>query len=60
MANKNGKNKGYSYRYNKSGTITCRAYYQMFDNTSKQLSATGKTEKEARKNLNIKYLEICK
>lgn len=60
MANKSGKNKGYSYRYNRSGTVTCRAYYHMLDGTSEQLSATGKTEEEARKKLNIKYSEICK
>ena len=44
MAKKKGKNKGYSYRYNKSGTVTCREYFDMPNGTSKQLSATGKTE----------------
>ncbi len=60
MARKKGKNKGYSYRYNKSGTVTCREYFDMPNGTSKQLSATGKTEDESRKKLKAKYAEICK
>ena len=60
MANKKGKNKGYSYRYNKNGTITCRAYFDISKGTRKQLSATGKSEEESRKNLQKKYSEICK
>lgn len=60
MARKKGKNKGYTYRYNKSGTITCRAYFDIPDGTRQQLSATGKTEEESRKNLQTKYAEICK
>jgi len=60
VSNKNGKNKGYTYRYNKSGTVTCRAYFDIPDSTRQQLSATGKTEDDARKNLNNKYANICK
>ena len=60
MAHKKGKNKGYTYRYNKSGTVTCRAYFDMPNGTRQQLPATGKTEEEARKNLQTKYAEICK
>ena len=60
MAKKKGKNKGYTYRYNKSGTVTCRAYFDMPNGTRQQLPATGKTEEEARKNLQTKYAEICK
>lgn len=57
---KSGKNKGFSYRYNKSGTVTCRAYFDMPDNTRQQISATGKTEAEARRKLEQKYANICK
>lgn len=57
---KEGKNKGYTYRYNKSGTVTCRAYFDMPNGTREQLPATGKTEKEAREKLKAKYAEICK
>ena len=60
MARKKGKNKGYSYRYNKSGTVTCREYFDMPNGTSKQLSATGKTEEESRRKVKAKYAEICK
>lgn len=60
MARKKGKNKGYSYRYNKNGTVTCRAYFDMPDGNRKQLPATGETEDEARKKLLEKYGEICK
>ena len=60
MAIKKGKNKGYSYRYNKNGTVTCRAYFDMPDKNRKQLSATGKTEDEARKKLLAKYSDISK
>lgn len=60
MANKKGKNKGYTYRYNPSGTVTCRAYFDMPDGTRKQLPATGRTEEEARKKLNANYAKICK
>lgn len=60
MATKKGKNKGYTYRYNKSGTVSCRAYFDMPNNTRQQLSATGKTEEESRKNLLAKYSDICK
>ena len=60
MAKKKGKNKGYTYRYNRSGTVTCRAYFDMPNETSKQLSATGRTEEESRKELKAKYAEICK
>lgn len=60
MAIKNGKNKGYSYRYNKSGTITCRAYFNMPDGNRKQLSATGKTEQDSQNKLKSKYAIICK
>lgn len=60
MATKKGKNKGYTYRYNKSGTVTCRAYFDMPNNIRQQLSATGKTEEESRKNLLAKYSDICK
>lgn len=57
---KSGKNKGYSYRYNKSGTVTCRAYFDMPNGTREQISATGKTEQESRKKLEEKYASICK
>lgn len=57
---KKGKNKGYTYRYNKSGTVTCRKYFTMPDGNKEQLPATGKTEEEARKKLDEKYAEICK
>ncbi len=57
---KKGKNKGYSYRYNKSGTVTCRAYFDMPYGNRDQLSATGKTEEESRKKLLDKYAKICK
>ncbi len=60
MAHKKGKNKGYTYRYNKSGTVTCRAYFDMPNGTRKQLSSTGKTEEESRKTLQNKYADICK
>lgn len=60
MAKKKGKNKGYSYRYNKNGTISCRAYFDMPDNTRKQLSATGRTEEESKDKLISKYAKICK
>lgn len=59
MANKKGKYKGYSYRYNESGTITCRAYFNMPDGNRKQLSATGKTEQDSQNKLKQKYAEIC-
>lgn len=55
---KNGKNKG--YRNNPCGTITLRKYFEMPDKTKKQLQGTGKTKKEARKNLLDKYAKICK
>ena len=60
MANKKGENTGYSYRYNKSGTVSCRKYFTMPDGYRKQLFATGGTKGEARDNLDIKYTEICK
>lgn len=60
MANKKGKNKGYSYRTNKNGTICCRKWVLMPDSTKKQISATGKTETEARNKVEKKYAEICK
>lgn len=60
MANKKGKNKGYTYRYNESGTVTCRKWVLMPDNTKKQLPATGKTETDARNKLEKKYAEICR
>lgn len=60
MAGKKGKNKGYTYRYNKNGTVTCRAYFDMPDGSRKQLPATGQTEEESRKKLLEKYGEICK
>lgn len=60
MAVKKGKNKGYTYRYNKSGTVTCRKYFTMPNGNREQLPATGKTEEEARKKLDEKYAEICK
>lgn len=60
MANKNGKNKGYTYRYNKSGTVTCRAYFDIPGGNRKQLSATGKTEQDSNNKLKVKYAEICK
>lgn len=60
MANKKGKNKGYSYKYNKSGTVTCRKYFTMPDENRKQLSATGKSEAEARNELDEKYAMICR
>lgn len=60
MANKKGKNKGYSYRYNKSGTVTCRKWVVMPNGTKKQLPATGKTETDARNKLDKKYAKICK
>lgn len=60
MANKKGKNKGYSYRYNPSGTVTCRKWVIMPDGSKKQLPATGRTETEARNKLDKKYAEICK
>lgn len=60
MANKKGKNKGYSYRYNKNGTVTCRAYFNMPNSTRKQLSATGKTEQDSQNKLKQKYAEIFK
>ena len=60
MAKKRGKNKGYSYRYNKNGTVTCREYFNMPNGRSEQLCATGKTEEESRKKVKAKYAEICK
>ncbi len=60
MANKKGKNKGYSYRYNKNGTVTCRKYFTMPEGNKNQLSSTGNTEKESREKLDKKYAEICK
>lgn len=57
---KKGKNKGYTYRYNKSGTVTCRKYFDMPNGTREQLPATGNTEAEARKKLDEKYSKICK
>lgn len=60
MANKKWENTGYSYRYNKSGTVSCRKYFTMPDGYRKQLFATGKTKGEARDNLDFKYTEICK
>lgn len=60
MANKKGKNKGYTYRYNKSGTVTCRKWVIMPDGSKTQLPATGKTETEARNKLDKKYADICK
>lgn len=64
MAKKSGKNKGYSYRINKNKgektTVTCRKYFLMPNGKREQLSATGKTEEEARKKLDEKYAEIYK
>ena len=60
MAKKSGKNKGYTYRINKSGTVTCRKYFLMPNGKREQLPATGKTEEEARKKLDEKYAEIYK
>lgn len=60
MARKSGKNKGYSYRYNKCGTVTCRKYFNIPNGNREQLSATGKTEDESRKKLDEKYAEICR
>ena len=64
MAKKSGKNKGYSYRINKNKggktTVTCRKYFPMPNGKREQLSATGKTEEEARKKLDEKYAEIYK
>ena len=60
MAHKKGKNKGYSYRYNESGTVTCRGYFDMPNGNRKQLSATGKTEQDSQNKLKRKYAEICK
>lgn len=60
MARKSGKNEGYSYRKTKNGKIECRAYFDMPNNERKQLSARGKTEKDARNNLLKKYSERCK
>lgn len=60
MARKKGENKGYSYTYNESGSVTCRKYFDMPDGTRKQLRGTGNTKTEARKNLDKKYAEICK
>lgn len=60
MANKKGKNEGYSYRVKPSGKVECRAYFDMPDGTRQQLGATDDTEDKARKKLNSKYAEICK
>ena len=60
MANKKGENTGYSYRYNKSGTVSCRKYFTMPDGYRKQIFDTQETKGEARDNLDIKYTEICK
>lgn len=60
MARKSGKNKGYTYRYNKSGTVTCRKYFTMPDGHREQLPATGQAEEEARKKLDDKYAKICR
>lgn len=60
MAKKSGKNKGYSYKYNKSKTVTCRKYYTMPNGIRKQLVATGNTEEDSRKKLDEKYANICK
>ena len=60
MARKSGKNKGYTYRINKNGTVTCRAYFDMPSGIRKQISATGRTKEESRKELNYKYAEIWK
>ena len=60
MARKSGKNKGYTYRTNKNGTVTCRAYFDMPSGIRKQISATGRTKEESRKELNSKYAEIWK
>ncbi len=60
MARKSGKNKGYSYRDTSSGKRECRAYRKFPNGEVKQMSATGKTDAEARDNLNSKYAEICK
>lgn len=60
MARKSGKNKGYTYRYNKCGTVTCRKYFTMPNGKREQLPATGKTKEEARKKLDEKYANICR
>lgn len=60
MAKKSGKNKGYSYKYNKCGTVSCRKYFTIPNENRKQLSATGNSEEESRRKLDEKYAKICK
>lgn len=60
MAKKNGKNKGYNVSKTKSGKIRFKQYVDLPDGTRKQLSATGKTETEARENFKRKYAKIWK
>lgn len=60
MARKKGKNKGYNVSKTKSGKIRFKQYADLPDGTRKQLSATGKTEAEARENFKRKYAKIWK
>lgn len=60
MARKSGKNDGYSYRDTKSGKRECRAYRDVPGKGSTQLCARGKTDQEARNNLEKKYANMCK
>lgn len=60
MARKKGKNKGYSISKTKSGKICYKEYVDLPNGTRKQLSATGKTETEARENFKHKCAKIWK
>lgn len=58
---KNGKENDGSYKYNDNGTVTIRKYLPMPNQEkNKQLSATGKTKREAKNNLMKKYNKIWK